>query len=96
MIAPDMRLYDYSVFSIVEDAYGQPTEETQEGKIKMAIYLTNEVLDDNTLYSGAQYAALTLDANITDAYVIHYNEHKLKVLYVAPQGRYKKVYLARM
>ena len=49
MIAADMRLYDYSIFSSVEDDYGQSREEEQEGKIKMAIYLVNETLNDNSM-----------------------------------------------
>ena len=96
MIAADMRLYDYSIFSSVEDDYGQSIEEKQEGKIKMAIYLVNETLNDNSLYSDAQYTGLTLDKNIDEAYVINYDNSKLKVLYVSPQGRYKQVFLARM
>ena len=96
MIAADMRLYDYSIFSSVEDDYGQSIEEKQEGKIKMAIYLVNETLNDNSLYSDAQYTGLTLDKNIDETYVINYDNSKLKVLYVSPQGRYKQVFLARM
>ncbi len=96
MIAADMRLYDYSIFSSVEDDYGQSIEEVQEGKIKMAIYLVNETLNDNSLYSDAQYTGLTLDKNIDETYVINYDNSKLKVLYVSPQGRYKQVFLARM
>lgn len=96
MIAADMRLYDYSIFSSVEDDYGQSIEEEQEGKIKMAIYLVNETLNDNSLYSDAQYTGLTLDKNIDETYVINYDNSKLKVLYVSPQGRYKQVFLARM
>lgn len=97
MIAANMRNYNYSVLSSTEDDYGQPIEQQVEGTIKMSFYLTNQSIDTaNSLYSDAQYVALTMDNNIDDTYIIDYEDKKLKVLYVNPEGIYKQVFLARM
>lgn len=95
MINTQMRNYDYLTLG-GNDAYGQPllTEEVK-GQVKMAIHLMSESLSDSSLYSGAQYVGLTLNA-IDDTYVIKYGDERLKVLYINPEGRCKQVFMARM
>lgn len=90
-----MRNYDYYTFE-ENNSYGQPGLSTVKGTIKIAINFVTEVIEESSLYSGAQYTGLTLDSTINDTYVIQYGEEKLKVLYVNPAGRYKQVFLARM
>lgn len=95
MINTKMRNYNYSVLGGV-DEYGQSQAVSEEGTIKMAITLSSETLQDNALYSGAQYVGLTLEKHINSKFIIEYGDEKLKVLYVNPQGRYKQVFLSRM
>lgn len=96
MINANMRLYDY--FTIGEnDAYGQPTASKEPiGKIKMAISISSQTVQDNILFQGCQYMGLTHDTGVNDTYVIQYGKERLKVLYVSPQGRLKQVFLTRM
>lgn len=96
MIATQMRSYNYSRISNVNDDYGQPTVIEEAGTIKIAINFTNETISENTLYSGAQYVGLTLNKNVDDSYIIQYEEEKLKVLYVNAKGKYTQVFMARM
>lgn len=96
MINADMRPYNF--FTIGQlNAYGQPQLPTAnaepEGTIKMAIYTTSQSIQDNIKYKDAAYVGLTLNANVTDAYIIQYGNERLKVLYVQPKGRYKQVFL---
>ena len=96
MINTDMHLYDYFTYG-EDDGYGMPALSTEaKGKIKMAINLTSQSIQDNINYKGAQYIGLTNDANINDTYVIEYEKGQLKVLYVNPKGRYKQVFLGEM
>lgn len=62
----------------------------------MAINLVNKEVDDNILYTNANYIGLTLDNSITDKIIIECGKEKLKVLYVNPQGRYKQVFMAKV
>lgn len=94
MISANMRNYDYYLYGDV-DAYGQPALSDKQGTIKMAIHVSSQRVQDNILYSGAEYVGLTHD-ELSDKYVIQYGEARLKVLYVNPQGRYKQVFLTRM
>lgn len=94
MINAQKRLYTYEKLGGLDD-YGQPALSAETGTIKMSINLTNETLNENALYSGAQYVGLTM-ANIDATYIIHYGSEKLKVLYVNASGRYKQVFLARV
>lgn len=94
MINTQMENYNYQTYGR-NNSYGQPALSDTKGTIKMAIYLTSQGIDENSLYSGAQYIGLTFDA-IDEKYVIDFNNEKLKVLYVNPAGRYKQVFLARM
>ena len=94
MINAQMKKYTYEKFGGLDD-YGQPALSAAAGSIKMSINLTNETLNENALYSGAQYVGLTM-ANIDASYIIHFGNEKLKVLYVTPSGRYKQVFLARV
>lgn len=89
MINPDMRIYDYYVYSD-EDGYGQPqlSDEVQ-GQVKMAIYTTSQSVQGNINYQNASYVGITHNSNITDKYVIQYGDEKLKVLYV---GKKKSVF----
>lgn len=95
MINTRMRSYKYSVLDS-NDEYGQPQAVEAADTIKMAITLSSETLQDNALYSGAQYVGLTLDKRVNAKCIIHYESEKLKVLYVNPQGRYNQIFLARM
>lgn len=95
MISNQMKNYNYQTYS-ANDGYGQPAISAVQGQIKMAINFSTETINENSLYSGAQYVGLTFDNAIDATYIIHYNDEKLKVLYVNPAGRYKQVFLARM
>lgn len=96
MINADFRNYNY--FTIGEpDAYGHPQIPTAdadpEGVIKMAIYTTSQSIQDNIHYKEAAYMGLTLDANVSDTYIVAFGNERLKVLYVQPKGRYKQVFM---
>lgn len=96
MINAQMRNYDYYTLG-EKDEYGQPVAAaTVKGQVKMSICLIAETLNENALYSGAQYIGLTFDDAIDEKYIIQYGDEKLKVLYVNSQGRYNQVFLARM
>ena len=96
MINTDMHLYDYFTFG-EDDGYGMPQLSTEpKGKIKMAINISSQGVQDNILYKDCTYVGLTQDANVNDAYVIDYEKGQLKVLYVNPKGRYKQVFLKEM
>ncbi len=96
MINADMRPYDFYLFED-ENAYGQPTISAEiKGSVKLALYVVNQSITDNALYSGAEFIGLTA-ADITDKHIIKLdNEVRLKVRYVQPKGRLKQVYLQRM
>ena len=95
MINTDMRLYDY--FTLGEnDDYGQEIVSADPvGKIKMAINITSQAIQDNINYKDCSYIGLT-QAQVDDTYIIQYGLERLKVLYVNPKGRFKQVFLARM
>ena len=95
MVNTDMRTYNYQTYGELNE-YGQPGLNEEIGTIKMAIYFATEAIDENSLYSGAQYVGLTHDKAVDATYVIHYGDEKLKVLHVNPAGRYKQVFMARM
>ena len=96
MITTEMQQYDYFTFGAYDD-YGQPmVSKEPKGKIKMAIYITSQSVQDNVLYEDCAYIGLTKDASINNTYIIKYGEERLKVLYVNSKGRYKQVYMARM
>lgn len=96
MINTNFRTYDFFTFGEL-DAYGQPTlSKDPKGKVKMAITTTSQNVQDNVLYTGASYMGLTHDKAVNDTYVIDYNGTKLKVLYVAAQGRLRAVFLSKV
>lgn len=96
MIRTQMRLYKYYILGRNND-YGQPVlYEDENNTINMAINFASEALQENPLYSGAQYVGLTFDKNINATYIIKYGNEKLKVLYANPLGRYTQVFMARM
>lgn len=95
MISNQMKNYNYQTY-IDRDEYGQPALSTDTKEVKMAIYFASEAINENPLYSGAQYTGLTLDKGIAANCVIHYGDEKLKVLYVNSAGRYIQVFMARM
>lgn len=96
MINSDMRLYDYFTYG-QDDGYGMPALSTEaKGKIKMAIYISSQSIQDNILFKDCTYIGLTSDANVNDSYVIKYGKEQLKVLYVNPKGRLKQVFLKEM
>lgn len=95
MINNQMKNYNYYTYSN-DNAYGQPSlSETAQGKIKMAINVTSQFVQDNIQYKNATYIGLTL-ADVNDKYVIQYRDTKLKVLYVNAAGRYKQVFMSEM
>lgn len=95
MINNDMRTYRFFTFGEL-DAYGQPQLSTEpKGTVKMAINISNQSIQDNINYKGANYIGLTM-ATVDDTYVIEYGEEKLKVQYVNPKGRFKQVYLVKI
>lgn len=95
MINNDMRLYDYHLLGDA-DSYGQPVcSEEVIGQIKMAINIASQTIRDSVAYSGTELVGLTHD-NVTDKYIIVYENNKYKVLYVNPKGRLKQVFLTRM
>lgn len=94
MIGFNMKTYNYFTYEN-KNAYGQPQLSAEPtGAIKAAIYLTSQSTQDNVNYKNANYVALTLD-DITDKCVIEYGAEKLKVIYVAPYGRYKQAFLVK-
>lgn len=95
MINTQMKKYNYFTLND-SDEYGQPRPIKADDTIKIAINFVTETLQDNPLYSGAQYTGLTLNKNINSSYIIEYGDEKLKVLYVNKAGRYNQVFLARM
>ena len=97
MINAKMRSYEYYTYG-PNNEYGQPqlSEEVQ-GTIKMAIYLNNRANTDTIQYSQGHYVGFTRDPNITDKYVIKYNDMNLKVLYViGDAGKLKQIILGEM
>lgn len=96
MVNTQMRKYSYSKVTEINDDYGQPTINEEAGVIKMAINFASEAIQENPLYSGAQYTGLTLNKSIDASYIIQYGEDKLKVTYVNKLGKYTQVFMARM
>lgn len=95
MINTQMRYYDYFTLGDVNE-YGQVTipaaDAAPSGKIKMAINITSQSIQDNINYRDCNFIGLTMAA-ITDKYIIKFGEERLKVLYVNPIGRMKQVFL---
>lgn len=95
MINSKMKLYDYFTFG-EPDEYGQAVISPEvKGTIKMAISNISTTTSDNIKYKDADYIGLTL-AKVDDTYVIKYNDEKLKVRYVIPDGRYKQVFMSEI
>jgi hypothetical protein len=97
MINADMRNYNYYLYR--ENDYGQsivPTGAEPAGTVKMAIYTTSQSTQDNILYKNASYVAITHNTEVNDTYQIDYNGERLKVLYVSPQGRFRRVFLEKV
>ena len=62
MINANMRFYNYFTLGEV-DEYGQPQlSKEPAGKVKMAIEITSQSVQENINYSGAQYVGLTLSS----------------------------------
>ena len=95
MINTQMKNYSYFILNEA-DEYGQPQPIKADDTIKIAINFVTETLQENPLYSGAQYTGLTLNKNIDASYIIQYGEEKLKVLFVNKAGRYTQAFMARM
>lgn len=97
MINSQFREYDYYLLP-EKNNYGQQVlveGAPPDGVVELAIYETSKGINENNLYSGAQYVGLTYAA-IDDTYIIQYGDRRLKVLYVTPSNRYNQVFLARM
>ena len=95
MINADMRQYDYYTFGELDEYGQQKLSQEKQGKIKIAINISSQTIQDNINYKNCQYIGLT-QAAIDDSYVIQYGESKLKVLYVNPKGRIKQVFLSEI
>lgn len=96
MINADMRLYNYFTYTD-SDGYGQlALTEEPVGKVKMAINISSQGVQDNVLYKDCSFVGLTNDTTIDDTFVIEYENQKLKVLYVNPKGRFAQVFLKGM
>jgi hypothetical protein len=91
-------MHTYNYFTLGErDKYGQQKlSDTPTGAVKMAIFTTGQSVQDNILYSNAQYMGLTHNKSINDSFVIDYEGVKLKVLYISSQGRLNQVFMAKM
>lgn len=96
MISSNMRTYNYFTFGDV-NGYGMPELSAEpKGTIKISITLSSQSTQDNILFKDCTYIGLTQAENISDSMVIQYNNAKLKILYINPQGRFKQVYLKEM
>lgn len=95
MINSKMKKYNYSKISENLNDYGEFVVNQTEGTIKMTINFVSETINENSLYSSAQYVGLTLNKEIDSSYIIHYGEEELKVLYVNKEGKYSQVFMAR-
>lgn len=96
MINTNMREYSYFTFG-TSNGYRQPQlSKEPKGKVKLSIFLTSEIIQDNINYKDANYVAFTLSSLLDDNCVVACGEEKLKVLYVNPFGRYKQVFLKRI
>lgn len=98
MIIADMTMHRYFTLRAA-DAYGQrgipkPTDDP-DGMIKMAVYVSNQAISDNAIYSTAEYVGLTME-NVDDSMFIEHNGKMLKVLHVTMQGRFRQAYMARV
>ena len=95
MINLQMREYDFYLYGEM-NAYGQPTLSSEPvGTVKMSINLTSQRVQENVLYTGAEYMGLT-HSEVTDKHVIQFGDVKLKVLYVNHFGRIKQVFMSKM
>nr|DAO48221.1 MAG TPA: hypothetical protein [Caudoviricetes sp.] len=95
MVNTQMKTYSYYSYG-EKDGYGQEQLSTSPaGTVKMAINILSQSVQDNALYSGAQYIGLTHNKDISDKWVILYGTEKLKVQYVNPLGRMCQVFMAR-
>ena len=94
MINADMRIYDFYTLG-KDNGYGQAAISSEpQGKIKIAINITSQSIQDNIVYKKAEYIGLTQE-EVNDTYIIVYGDELLKVTYVNPKGRYKQVYLVK-
>lgn len=96
MINADMKRYDFYTLGSLDEYGQQKVSDEKQGSIIMAIYTTSQSTQANALYLNAQYMGLTHDTAVNDTYVIDFNGERLKVLYVGSQGRFKRVFMARM
>ena len=100
MINTSMREYEYFQYNAEPNSYGQQTlikdengQPKVQGTVKMAIFLTTQAVKDSIAYHEAQFCAQTLDKRVDDTFVIQYGNKRLKVLFAAPGGRYRQVFL---
>lgn len=100
MINTSMREYDFYLIDAKPNSYGQQTiikdengQPKVQGTVKMAINLTTQAVKESITYHEAQFCAQTHDKRVDDTFVIQYGKKRLKVLFVAPGGRYRQVFL---
>ena len=95
MINTHMRFYDYFIYG-EKDEYGFSTlSPRSKGRIKIAIEVASQSVQDSIAYSRCSYVGFTRD-DIDDTYVIQYGDERLKAQYINPRGRLKQVFFERM
>lgn len=99
MINSRMRAYDYYLIgddngygqvSLIRDENGEPVK---QGEVTLSISTISQTVADDIRYTDATYIGLTHDRNITDTYIIQYEQELLKVQYVNKDGRYTQVFM---
>ena len=96
MINLQMKQYDYFALGS-ENEYGEKISgEIPKGKVKMAVNIASQSIQDNVLYKDAELIGLTRNAEISDKNIIEIGGEKFKVLYVNTRGRYRQIVMRKM
>ena len=95
MINSNMRTYDYFTFGASNNYGEQVLSSDPVGKVKMAINITSQSIQDNINYQNSEYMGLSYSL-LDDNCVVQYGEKKLKVLYVNDKGRLKQIFMAEI
>jgi hypothetical protein len=90
-----MRIYDYFTFGASNNYGEQVLSSEPVGKVKMAINITSQSIQDNINYQNSEYMGLSYSL-LDDNCVVQYGEKKLKVLYVNDKGRLKQIFMAEI
>ncbi len=100
MINTKTRQYNYFTIGYDEE-YGQqimPAADAEPvGKIKIALFISSQAIQDNINFQDYNYIGLTKDAAVNDTYIIENEKReRLKVLYVNNEGKLKQVFLKKI